>query len=60
MKGEIKMVKQEPLCCPYCGAIVLQNKNTLAFALINGDIRCPRCGKIVISAEPPWVADFWL
>jgi len=37
--------------CPYCGALVIEDKSTLTHVVLYNDICCPVCGKIVISAN---------
>lgn len=45
------MVAREPIVCPSCGEIVVQDKNTLTFLVLYSDIMCPNCGTVVVHAN---------
>ncbi|HDK26317.1 MAG TPA: hypothetical protein ENG48_04400 [Candidatus Atribacteria bacterium] len=37
--------------CPYCGTLVIADKNTLTHLVLYDDIRCPSCGHVVIYSQ---------
>ena len=43
----------EPIRCPVCEVIVIDDAKSLRFRVILEDIKCPRCGEIVVAASTP-------
>jgi predicted RNA-binding Zn-ribbon protein involved in translation (DUF1610 family) len=45
------MVRKNPIKCPACNAVVVEDEKNLRHYVIKEDIKCPKCGKVVIYAN---------
>ena len=47
-------VIKNPIRCPKCNTIVVEDEKSLQFFVLQRDITCPNCVTIVVSV-PSWV-----
>lgn len=45
------VIIEHPIHCPHCGAVVGYQEDYM-FLVLTSDVLCPKCGQVVIPANP--------
>ena len=45
------MVQKNPIKCPECGFVVMEDEKNLQYYVLKEDIKCPKCGKVVVHCN---------